>query len=596
MVDISSYDRLLGTVVGNYRLDRFLERNQSGPNFLASDGANNPYIIRFLESPLANAQASLTSHAQIVYLGLLQQEANRIAALQHAHIQPLFDYGTFRGMFYLVYRQTNSPSVRGLLAQKGPLKMQAVGVYLEQTASALEYAHAQALLHRNLATMNMYIEAGKLIVSEFGLLRLHEIGRQVAKSEAADGPAAKSSLYEGSSEGSAPEQLLGKPIDARTDIYALGAVLYRLLTAHAPFSGKTRDEIARQHLHADVPPLATWRTDVPSALNGVVAKAMAKEPIQRYQLPGELVQAYFTAVGAKRTAAPAIPIAEESPSSEFRASSKIPAIASTQEEARFDKLASSSKIPALPRMDNVAPTKGQPSATKASGATGKVPVASRNEPTEQAIMQQAAPPRRSNIGDTMLAPPRESNVAPVKNQLSSTSRQDGGKASMPMSRRRLILASGGVVAVVAVATIAGIRLSQAATNAPVATNTGNTPQTDTGAQNTPSQGNTPGQTAGGKVLARTTDVALNSAMTFVIANQQNPGLLIHLPDNKFVAFDSTCTHNSCAVNYNPQNHLLECPCHGAVFNPAKGAAVVQGPAPTPLKSININADGTVTQV
>jgi eukaryotic-like serine/threonine-protein kinase len=515
MVESSSYEKLVGSIAGSYRLDQLLERHAWGPIFLATTKTGERYDIRFIGSPHIQNGTGQATEARILSIGRFQQEANRVAALEHPHILPLLDYGSFQGAPYLVYPHTHLVSLRTLLAQKLPSDLRVIGRYLEQIASALEYAHEQAVIHRNLSTNCIYMQDDKqLVVGEFGLLRMRELIRQDQQAQGIDaaGHEATDNFFEGSSEGSAPEQLLGKPIDAYADIYALGAVLYRLLTGQAPFTGKTRAEVNRQHLYAEIPSLSTRRPGLPAELDHVIARAMAKEPRQRFHQPGELVQAYYAVVAPGET----------------------------------------------PRR-----SKGS-----VKTATGKQAVSRK---------MSAAP-----------APAAMRQTKPA--QLASSNARQAN-----VSRRRLLLAAVGGVGALAVAAVLGEQLLQRHT-APQSASAG-APATQA-PQTTASGGQATTPQQGGKVLARSADVPLNSAKSFPIAGQQNPGLIIHLPTNQFVAFDSTCTHEACAVSYNTSNHLLECPCHGAVFNPAKNAAVVQGPATTPLKAIQISvgADGTITAV
>jgi thiosulfate dehydrogenase (quinone) large subunit len=111
---------------------------------------------------------------------------------------------------------------------------------------------------------------------------------------------------------------------------------------------------------------------------------------------------------------------------------------------------------------------------------------------------------------------------------------------------------------------------------------------------TPSTSSTPGTPT---TIAQISSVPSNSSASFTLPSNGDPGVLVHLTNGKFVAFDATCTHAGCPVSYDPDSHLLLCPCHGAQFDPARGAAVVGGPAPTPLTSVPItvdNASGTIS--
>ena len=120
--------------------------------------------------------------------------------------------------------------------------------------------------------------------------------------------------------------------------------------------------------------------------------------------------------------------------------------------------------------------------------------------------------------------------------------------------------------------------------APTATSAADTPAATTAADATATGG------TAATTIAQVGQVPTNSSADFTIPSNGDPGIVVHLPNGKFVAFDATCTHAGCPVQYDPGSSILYCPCHGAEFDPTHGASVIQGPTDTPLTSVPIQVD------
>lgn len=279
MIESASFERLTGATLGNYRLEQLVSQEASGPVFLArTDVSTTTYLLRILPGP-----TNMGSRDRQAYLERFQYQANQIATLQHPNILSLLDHGIYRGMPYLVTPYLSMRSLHSRLAKNGPLDIFTVGRYLDQITATLEYAHQHGVLHGSLSVDCIYIRLdGQLAVADFGLRSLLLMdNEEVLRGQLTEWSGACT-----------PEQLLGKPIGTYSDVYALGAVLYALLTGSPVFPGNTPEEIAQQHLYASVPPLSRWRADLPSGLYSIIARALAKEPGQRFRQPGALANAY----------------------------------------------------------------------------------------------------------------------------------------------------------------------------------------------------------------------------------------------------------------------------------------------------------------
>ncbi len=533
----SPFDSLIGVTLGNYCLEELIGQNEASAVYKARNTfAGALFRLRILAVP-----SNLKREDRIVYLGRFQQEANQITGLQHTHILPLVDYAmhsdvgdpTGTSWPYLVSPYLSVTSLSTLLARKGPINATNTGRYLDRIASALEYAHQQAVLHRNLTTNCIFMhQDGNLLIADFGVIHMLQAGTRFNETDARKG------IY-GMNEVSspAPEQILGQAVDTYTDVYALGAVLYRMLTGHRVFRGNTLEEITRLHLQAPIPSLTLWRNDLPKTLDNVIARAMAKEPAQRYLHPGELANAYHQIVAPHDMQR--VPFI-------VTPASTIPSEQSKGINSGSEGYAKSENVQAEDR-----DTRAKSRSVQAQGGGKPHPYISRN------------------VGDRR------------------------SMQSVSISRRRALgfIAAGGGVAAAVLAVTVFSKNYLGGNTAPASTSS-----TNISPANTPIANQT-GTSSQGNVLVHTSDIPSNSAQTFPIAGQSNSGIIVHLTDGRFVAFDSTCTHAGCAVLYRQQDKLLECPCHNATFDPAKNAAVVQGPATTPLASIKItvHADGSITK-
>ena len=215
-----------------------------------------------------------TRPVQPAALQRLHQEAAAVAQLDHPSIVGVHNFVVDDDVAYLVMELVDGRDLAELLATDGPLPVDRAVAIAEQVCGALNAAHAAGVVHRD-------IKPGNLLISRTGEVKVCDFG--IARLQARVGPAGPTAAdtVVGTCEFMAPEQATGEPVDARTDLYGLGCVLYTMLVGRPPFVGDNAVAVLHQHLHQPPPLLSTQRTDVPAALDQLVRELLAKDPADR---------------------------------------------------------------------------------------------------------------------------------------------------------------------------------------------------------------------------------------------------------------------------------------------------------------------------
>jgi tetratricopeptide (TPR) repeat protein len=216
------------------------------------------------------------------------QEARTIARLEHKNILPVYDFGEHNGITYLVMRYLEGGTLKDVLAQ-GRLTLHDTLEIMDQVCSALGYAHRQDVIHRDVKPANIMIDSeGAVYLTDFGIAKV--VGK--ASDLTATGAAIGTPAY------MAPEQTVGEKIDGRTDLYALGVVLYEMVVGRVPFKADTPMAVLMAHLHDPLPLPSQADPQIHAEIENVIIKTLAKDPDDRYQSAEALMQALRQAVYA----------------------------------------------------------------------------------------------------------------------------------------------------------------------------------------------------------------------------------------------------------------------------------------------------------
>ncbi len=216
-------------------------------------------------------------------------EISIAARLQHPHILPLIDSGDAGGILYYVMPFLDGETLAQRLARERQLSIGESMRITTEVVSALRYSHERGVLHRDIKPANVMLTGGHAVVMDFGIAR--------AMNDASSRLTSTGMLV-GTPAYMAPEHIDGK-VDSRSDIYAVGCMLYEMLAGSPPFSGPTAQSILLRHLTHPVPALSAWRDDVPRHIELVVMRALEKRPDDRFQgMPMLLAELQLAATGA----------------------------------------------------------------------------------------------------------------------------------------------------------------------------------------------------------------------------------------------------------------------------------------------------------
>jgi serine/threonine protein kinase len=271
---------------GPYRIEALLGRGGMGEVYRAYDTEHDRVVaLKVLSEQLAADQG---------YRERFRREAHAAARLNEPHVVPIHRFGEIEGRLFLDMRLVPGRDVAETLVQEGPMAPARAVAVIGQVARALDAAHADGLVHRDVKPSNI------LLTGEGDDEFVHLVDFGIARSTTeTQGPAlTRTGAAVGSLEYMAPERFLERPADRRVDVYALACVLFECLTGRRPFTGDGPATLMHAHLDTEPPAPSALRPDLPPALDEVVRKGLAKDPDERFGTAGELAAAARRALTA----------------------------------------------------------------------------------------------------------------------------------------------------------------------------------------------------------------------------------------------------------------------------------------------------------
>ena len=260
--------------IGKYTVSGVLGQGGMGMVYCAQDPligrtvAIKTIRLDILEQPAGKEEA----------LKRFLREAQSVGNLSHPNIVTIYDVGEDDGLIYIAMEYIDGRSLEDMLKQNKKFSLDEIVQLFSQLGSALDYAHQKGIVHRDIKPANILVDRnGKVSIVDFG----------VARTAASD--MTQTGMLMGTPRYMSPEQVMGKKVDNRSDIFSLGAILYELLTQCNPFEGESITTVIFKIMHADLRPLSDFNKQLPKGLDMVVKKALARDADSRYQTCSELL-------------------------------------------------------------------------------------------------------------------------------------------------------------------------------------------------------------------------------------------------------------------------------------------------------------------